>query len=522
MKITFVYPDFESIGVEYLMAMALKAGHQVEFVFYQAEDHYVNLKKGQDRIPATVEQIIAKLPDLVCFSCVTDNYRYQLECARVLKTRRPQVKTIFGGIHVTSCPEMVLKEDCVDAVAVGEADVAFENFLNLCRQEEPMAFPGESVPGIVFKSPGGLIGEFKEGPLADIDLLPRPHKEFYFAVIPETRVYYTIMTSRGCPYGCAYCFNAIVHAMRGRKIIRQRSIKNVLDELAEAKSKYAIKYVNFGDDSFTTNKQWLCDFLKQYKERIALPFTCLANPHYIDQDIAVALRQAGCLMLQLGVQSLSPKISRDVLLRITEPERVALALDALRRAGIMVQADHMLGIPQDTIANQEESILFYNQHRPHIISVFWLTYYPRTPIIKTALAAGALSADDLQQLESGMVPIQHSLHSGGSCKNPKPFYAIHFLLNYLPLLPRFLVTFLVKTKWYRCLAINNYYLSTVLPRLVFSFDHRYIWGRSLIKSFFRKKFERSHRSKPIIISAWPAAKSDILLGKKTGVTKSTI
>ena len=333
-----------------------------------------------------------------------------------------------------------------------------------------------------------MIGEFKEGPLADLDVLPRPYKECYFPVIPETRVNYTIMTSRGCPYGCAYCFNAIVHAMRGRKIIRQRSIQNVLDELEDAKRTYAIQYVNFGDDSFTTNKQWLCDFLKQYKERIGLPFTCLANPHYIDQDIADALRQGGCQFMQLGVQSLSPHISRDVLHRMTEPERVATALYALRRAGIMVQADHMLGIPQDTIENQEESVLFYNQHRPHIISVFWLTYYPRTPIIKTALAAGVLSTEEVRQLESGLGPPPHSLHSGGSCKNPKPFYAIHFLLNYLPLLPRFLVKFLVKTKWYRCLAINNYYLSTVLPRLAFSFDRRYIWGRGLIQSFFRKSF----------------------------------
>jgi len=496
MKITFVYPDFESIGVEYLMAVALKAGHRVKFVFYQAEDRYVNLKKGRTHIPATADRIIAQEPDLVCFSCVTDNYRYQLECARALKSIRPHVKTIFGGIHATSCPEIVIREDCVDAVAIGEADVSFEKFLNLCRQEQPLAFPGESVPGIVFKSPGGLIGEFKEGPLADLDLLPRPHKEYYFAVMPETRVNYTIMTSRGCPYGCAYCFNSIVHAMRGRKIIRQRSIQNVLDELVEAQSKHAVKYINFADDSFTTNKQWLCDFLKQYKERIALPFSCVANPHYIDRDIADALRQGGCQLLQLGVQSLSQKISRDVLLRITKPEQVALALDALRRAGIMVQADHMLGIPQDTIENQEESALFYNQHRPHIISVFWLTYYPRTPIIKTALAVGALSAEEVRQLENGFVPSPHSLHSGGSCKNPKPFYAIHFLLNYLPLLPRFLVKFLIKTRWYRCLAISNYYLSTVLPRLIFSFDRRYVWGRSLIKSFLRKRFGRHHRSKP--------------------------
>ena len=67
MNITFVYPDFEGIGIEYLMAVALKAGHRVDFVFYQAEDHYVNLKKGQDSIPLAVEQVIAKIPDLVCF-----------------------------------------------------------------------------------------------------------------------------------------------------------------------------------------------------------------------------------------------------------------------------------------------------------------------------------------------------------------------------------------------------------------------------------------------------------------------
>ncbi len=494
MIITFVYPDFENIGLEYLMAVALKAGHRVEFVFYQAEDYFVNLKAGQDQIPETVARIVAKQPDLVCFSCVTDNYRYQLECARLLKIRRPEVKTIFGGIHVTSCPELVLQQKCVDAVAIGEADTSFETFLNLCRRTESLVFPRDSVAGIVFKGQDGQMGEFKEGPLADLDTLPHPYKEAYFSIIPETKINYTVMTSRGCPYGCSYCFNSIVHEMRGRNIIRQRSIGNVLDELAIAKDKYAIKHVNFGDDSFTTNKQWLSEFLKQYKERIGLPFSCVVNPHYIDQDIVDALRQGGCLMLQLGVQSISQNICRDVLHRITKPERVAFVLDALRQAGIMVQADHMLGIPHDTIENQEENVLFYNQHRPHIISVFWLTYYPRTPILETALATGELTADEVKQLESGNISARRSLHAGGSCKAPKPFHAIHFLLNYLPLLPGFLVNFMIKTKCYRWLAIDNYYLSTVLPRLIFSFDRRYTWGRAQVKSYVRKKFNWYRRS----------------------------
>lgn len=492
MRITFAYPDFESLGVEYLMAVAERAGHQVELILYHARDNFINLGAGRNQTAVTVGAIAATRPDMVCLSCVTDNYQSQLQCAKALRDLMPRAITLFGGIHVTAVPELVIQEDCVDAVAVGEAEVSFGCFLDACGQGDGVSLPKDAIPGVVFKRAGQLIGEFREGPLADLDSLPRPYKEPYLSVLPESGVNYSIMTSRGCPYGCAYCFNAMVHQMRGRRLIRQRSIQNVLDELAEAKAKHHIRYVSFSDDSFTTNKVWLLDFLAQYNDRIGLPFSCIANPHYIDQAVATALGKGGCRFVQLGVQSLAQDLNRDILLRSTKRERVAHALDALRREGLMVQVDHMLGIPHDTIENQESSALFYNQHRPHIISVFWLTYYPRTPILKTAMEAGELSSNEVDRLEHGFFPALNDLHAGGSCKHPEPFYAIHVLLNYLPLLPRFLVDLLIRRRWYRVFAIKNRHAATTLPRIVVSLDRRYFWGRMLIRSFLRKIGQRLH------------------------------
>jgi hypothetical protein len=153
----------------------------------------------------------------------------------------------------------------------------------------------------------------------------------------------------------------------------------------------------------------------------------------------------------------------------------------------MVQVDHMLGIPGDTIEFQEESALLYNRVRPDLISIFWLNYYPRTEIIDTALEMELIQETDVEKINNGISITGKSYLCGGSLKNPGPFYSISFLFNYIPIIPAWLVQLLIRTRIYRLFAVKNYIISTALPRAIRStFNRRDFRGRSYILRFLRR------------------------------------
>jgi len=487
LKITFPYPDHESLGIEYLMAVCLEDGHEIDFVYYQAEDTYLGRKIKNISFRRIAERIAETRPHVVAFSCVTDNYRYQLDLAGALKEIMPDVVTVFGGIHPSAVPEKVLRNPEVDCIAIGEAEKSFSAFLRAGERDGGFALPDAPIEGMVFKKDGGLVGEIAEGPFADLNELPLSHKAPLFLAFKDLSHEYRIITSRGCPYRCSYCFNSSLYKLRGRGFFRQRSVDNVIGELVWAKTNYSLKYILFLDDSFTTNKQWVFEFCDRYPKEVGLPFSCYSNPTHISREIAEALRSAGCINMQIGVQSLSEELCSEVLHRKTDRAMIARTIDDLREIGIMVQVDHMLGIPGDTLELQEESLLFYNRHRPSLISIFWLTYYPGTDIVEIAERQGILTTDDIDRMEEGKRLTENSYLTGGSMGDPRPYYGISLMFNFLPILPGWLIRFLVSSRIYRILRIKNYFISTALPRVIQSiFNRKDFRGRSHIIRFVDK------------------------------------
>ncbi|MFC1711403.1 B12-binding domain-containing radical SAM protein [Patescibacteria group bacterium] len=487
--ITFVYPDFENIGIEYLMSLCLKSGHKIKLVYYKAENAYLLKKQKQISFKSIALKVIKTKPDLVVFSCVTDNFQNQLKVAKAVKKIKPQIKTIFGGVHVTAVPKLVFKNRQVDAVAIGEADISFLEFINKCKkQRNRFFFPNKKIKGVVFKQSKKQIGDFIEGRLIDLNSLPFPLKDPFIKNLNELKNRYSIITSRGCPFNCSYCFQSTMHSLRKKRVFRQRSVENVIDELLWAKNKYSFKIVYFMDDLFTVNRGWILEFLDLYKKKIKLPFGCATHFECMDKTLADTLGQAGCIFISFGVQSLSLKICRNIINRPLDKRKIIHTIKVLKQAGIMVQVDHILGIPGDGLKNQEQAVLFYNKYRPDLVSVFWLTYYPKTPIVETAFKVGILTKKDINKINNGERITKGTFHDGGSMKDPKLFYSIQLLLNYLAFLPKFLINFLIQTKLYKVLKIRNFFLSTALPRAVQSIiDKRYFWGRNILISFFNPK-----------------------------------
>lgn len=485
--ITFAYPDFESLGVGYLVSACRQAGYDAALVRYEAEDPYTAHRNRAFDPAEVAARIAATSPEIAAFSCVTHNFRDQLACARALKALRPETFVLFGGVHPTAVPARVLEHAEVDAVAIGEAERSLVDLLRRADRNGRLSIPGGPLAGFVRRGRAGLEGSVTEGALADLDALPFPEKRAFYDDPDALAHEYFVVTSRGCPYRCAYCFNSCVARLRGRPGVRRRSVENVLDELVEARRAYGIRNVHFLDDSFTAGAGWVRRFADGYRRRVGLPFVCSVNPELVDAAAVRALRDAGCVEVQLGVQSLSPRLCADVLDRRLDRDAIASAVRLLKAAGILVQTDMLLGVPGETLREHEEGLRFMNRLRPGIVSVFWLAYYPGTEILARAAREGWLTAEEIDRIERGEPLARGGLHGGWQRPGLGRFRPVAVLYNYLPLLPAPAVRLLLWTRLYRLLRLRGYALGTALPRAIRSLvDRRYFTGRGHLRRFFRR------------------------------------
>lgn len=340
-------------------------------------------------------------PDVLAFSVLTMNYQWMLRIAGAARKLFPGIKTVFGGVHPSAVPDLVIAREEVDYVVAGEGDVAFPEILRAIENGGP---DGPIVNTRYTDASGQVVKGKQAGFIQDLDALPQFDKSIWEGHIRIQDRYLT-MVSRGCPYRCSFCFNnffAQLPEENKGKYVRLRSVDHVMEELLYAKRKYGIKYVDFQDDVFTVYKPWLKEFLDRYKKEINVPFDCLSHPHYIDDDIARWLKQAGCRWMQMGVQTMDEEFKYQNLLRYEGSNKIVGALEAARKYGLRVKVDHMLGLPGEPISAQEKALELYRAESPSRIQTFWTCFLPGTKMMSDAVQNGTLSSQQAEKINNGI------------------------------------------------------------------------------------------------------------------------
>jgi radical SAM superfamily enzyme YgiQ (UPF0313 family) len=405
-KVTFVALGTEQLGISMLSAIAKANGHEVGLAFSASLFHdRFNLEMpsispyfdDSDQVIKAIEQ---QQPEVIAFSPLTSTYQWSLQVAVAAKQLNPKVKIIFGGVHASAVPQLLLKRDCIDYVVAGEGDIAFPKILSAIDTQNF----GNPIPNTRYKmADGRVITGLQSGFLQDLDSLPFYDKPLWEEHVRLGDLYLT-MASRGCPYRCTFCFNnffAKLPEEKSGKYVRLRSPEHMIAELRIAQSRYKIEVIDFQDDVFTTSKKWLQDFLYLYRKEINKPFQILTHPRYMDDDIAKWLSNAGCTWVQMGVQSMDESFKKDSLLRYERSEDVSAAIDSMNKYKMKVKVDHMFGLPDEPISAQENARLLYANHSAKRIQTFWTCYLPGTEMMNDALAKGRLSEDQANKINEG-------------------------------------------------------------------------------------------------------------------------
>lgn len=477
MKVTFVQDALGNLAVEYLSAILKKAGHRVNLVidprlFNTAYLTNKSIAKIFDIREQLADKVIASKPDLVAFSVFTCDYQWALDMAGRIKKRNPKLLTIFGGIHPTVVPEVVIQEPNVDIVCVGEGEQALLELIESLKKGKP----SYKIRNLWFKKKNGQIIKNPMRPLIEnLDELPYPDKDLYFDQLPHTKDYYLTMATRGCPYRCTYCANNIkAQIFKGKgKYLRLRSVKSVIAELVWAKKRYPnLKRVGLPDDILPLYKDWFREFISLYKKKVNLPFVCYTHPRYLDKETAELLKEGGCFWLNIGLQTASEKNRINLLKRVESNDEVRRGVAACHQAGLLFSLDHIFGIPFEGEKEYVEGLKLYNELRPNWINVFWLVYFPKTEIIKLGRKAGFIDDETEKQINQGKISTCCTLKIGGeediTRAKEGDFSNFALLYTLLPIIPASIMKLIIQKKLYRRIpAVPNwlFFIAKVVVRI---------------------------------------------------------
>lgn len=402
MKVVFVGNTAESLGIEYLSAYLKRSGHEVFLVFDPLlfRDYFFSFPKLNhvfDMEETIIEEIVAQSPDVVLFSLVTGKFRWGLRLARRVKERIKTV-VVFGGMHPTAAPESTMSHPEVDFVGVGECEEALEELLTCleCGRDPSgvLNFWGRARGGKVFSNPPRPL-------VQDLDNLLLPDKHLYFekyrGLVSQC---YLIGTSRGCLYNCSYCYvNQWRRLYPNQRFYRRRSVMDVIGELRWAVSEFQIKSIRFVDDVFWGDERLLQEFLDAYKSEINLPFRCEMSPQMLTPEVVKMLEGANCATVNMGVQTISERIKKEVLFRHETNDSVQSAIGAFRDSSVRLLANIILGLPGQDERELLEIARFFNENKVYVVLIFSLLFFPGAEIVEKARECGLLDQEAVERLE---------------------------------------------------------------------------------------------------------------------------
>lgn len=353
LKVMFIVDRFEYLeksSIPILSAIVKAAGHESSLIEFDR-----NRRKS-------LQCLRSHGPHILAYSTSSVDAARFLEINRLIR-KSINALSVFGGPHPTFCPDFI-QEEGVDAICVGEGDIAFREFLGNFGTDEVF-----NTPNFHFKTNNdkGIIRNGLAELVKDLDELPFPDRDIMYksAYIMRNMPIRNFFAGRGCPFKCSYCFNHIFNGMyRGKgKILRVKSVDYLLKEIKGVIKRYPTEFIRFHDDIFAIDKEWLGEFAGRFPREIGLPFLCFVRPNVVSEDYCRLLKQAGCHSVAMAVECGSEEIRKRVLNRNMSDEKIMDAFRILKSNGIRFNSLNMLGLPDETEEDIRKTILINRRGR---------------------------------------------------------------------------------------------------------------------------------------------------------------
>ncbi|MDY6907995.1 MAG: radical SAM protein [Chloroflexota bacterium] len=298
------------------------------------------------------ERLEAFRPDVVGITCVTLNFPTASRIVRACKEFDPGMTTVVGGPHVSfSVEDSFRRAPWIDIIVRGEGDQTAVELVEALEQGSDL----EHVAGIAFRRDGAVVLTAPRSLIPDLDGLPMPARH----LLPLSRYRAlgspcTVITSRGCPFGCVFCS---ARGMFGRGV-RLRTPRLVVDEIEAVNRQLGFDAINIVDDTFTANPRHAREVCDEIARRgLEFEWSVYSRVDTITPDMARAMKEAGCVCVLFGIESADEGILKTINKGITV-DQVRAGVGTAREAGLNVFNSFIMGLPGETPETARHSMAF--------------------------------------------------------------------------------------------------------------------------------------------------------------------
>jgi len=393
--------NLNNIGVRYLSSTLKNAGHETFLIFHPRtfEDY-----ESEDELSQLTDLLRELGVRLVGVNLLSNGVGRGRRLIGKIK-QDLGLPVIVGGPHASLSPEECLQ--FADAVCLGEGEGPLREFCDAMDQGRDCW----SVRGIWARRGGDILRNPPQELNPDIDKIPFPDLELSNDYVlhrgrlqpmnmdilsqyaPLFVKQHDVITSRGCPFECAYCCNAALKAVHapGCAWVRRRSPRNVIEEIKMVRVKRpGAQEISISDECFSAAPvEWLREWADIYKREIHIPFYCSISPTTVTEEKMNILVDAGLYRIHMGIQSGSDRINREIYNRRVFRDDVIRAVRILTRYPIRRYYDIITDNPYESESERLELVdLLSRLDRPYEVYMYHLTFYPGSAIAKRAEADG--------------------------------------------------------------------------------------------------------------------------------------
>jgi len=370
-------------GILSIAAYLLKQGHDV--FLYDCLGPGVTADPG-----AQVQAILSKEPQLVGFSATTSSFPDAARMARSIKEQAVHVQTVCGGVHVSALQEKLLQAyPAFDFMCVGEGEITMAELAGGMDPAEIKGLIRRDGPAAIANPPRPQIADLDALPFPAYEGLPGFPRDYHLPLFSYVRTPgATMITSRGCLYQCSYCDRSVF-----RKGFRRNSASYIYAHMKHLRTRFGVRHINIYDDLFTADRARIAELCEKLaRNPLGVQFNCAVRVGHTDDDLLRMLKEAGCLMVSLGIESADPQL----LARHKSGVSLEGVCDTVRRiqaAGLRAKGLFMMGLPGET----EESILRTSDFIVSLglddMNLSKFTPFPGAPIYPTIGEEGTFTED---------------------------------------------------------------------------------------------------------------------------------
>jgi len=393
------------IGLSYISAVLKKSGQTVQCL---------NLNHCDGLIEDIIKEKLSNENfDFIITGGLSPHYPDIKHCVEIIRKYAPRTKIILGGGIISAQPEIMFNLLRPDYAVIGEGELTVKELIECIEKNDDI----NCVDGLIYRdSSTNLVFTKPREYIKDVDTIPWPDYEslgfeeqldhtkssdVLYNIVDYPRIY-PLLASRSCPFSCTFCYHPL-----GNKY-RQRSVDNIIQELAYVIPRFKINIIFFYDELFAPNKARIDEFCKKLKDLLKeipwdVKWNCGMRVDSITEEMIKTMKEAGCYHIGFGLESMSQKVLDSMKKRIT-PEQIDNALRITARNGIIGGGMFIFGDTAETVETATKTLTYWknNEGILGVIGLGFIILYQGTENYKQAVKRGIIK-DEIAFIEDRVI-----------------------------------------------------------------------------------------------------------------------